>query len=248
MIALGLDSSTALGRALAERGVEEGELTAGRPVVVCAGATSPVEAVDAALEAGSSVLVEMPTHLPAEHIRRFAGDSRVRSGLDFRYDPSLQRATAAIRSGSIGLAWAANAEIVWPASEANAAAANVLDALRVLVAVRPLAATRLAGDVALLALTFEHGVVGTVVAVPRPAEGDPAAARARVRVYASHGIVEVELDGPRLVRSGSLQGAVQGERSGAARLLDAFALGTAPPLADVADTLACVSIEEEAIA
>jgi hypothetical protein len=246
MIAFGLDPTTALGGALVARGVAEG--TPGHRdahAVVCAGAANPVAAVDAALAAGASVLIEQPTSIPGAHVDRLAADERVRSGFDHRYDPSLQRAAAAVRGGSIGLAWAANAEALWPDGDAGTAVANLLDALTVLTALRPQRCMLVAAETTVAAVTFTHDVVGVVTSVPRPEGVDPDAGYARLHVTGSHGAVEVLLGGPRLVRAGAGLAPVLLERSPALRLLDAFEAGSAPPLRDIVDLLTLLRSEPE---
>jgi hypothetical protein len=246
MIAVGLDPTTALGDALVARGVAEGKPGGGDThAVVCAGTANAVAAVDAALDAGASVLIEQPTRISGAHVDRLAADERVRSGFDHRYDPSLQRAAAAVRGGSIGLAWAANAETVWPYGDAGAALANLLDALTVLTALRPQACVRVAAEPTVAAVKFMHGVVGVVASVPRPVGVDPDAGYARLHVTGSHGAVEVLLGGPRLVRAGAGLGPLGLERSSALHLLDAFEAGAAPLLRDVADLLTLLLAEPE---
>ncbi|MGH3002372.1 MAG: hypothetical protein ACRDM1_06900 [Gaiellaceae bacterium] len=237
MIAVGLDSATALGGALVAQGVGEGETVEDTHVVVCAGAADPIRAVDAALDAGATILVEQPTRIPRAHLDRLVADDRVRSGLHHRYDPSLQRAAAAVRAGSIGLAWAANAESVWPREGAEVTIANLLDALAMLTALRPQRCVRVAAETTIAAVAFGHGVVGVVTSVPCPPAVDPQSGYARLHVTGSHGAVEVVLGGPRLVRAGSGLGPAPLERGSALRLLDAFEAGSAPLLREVTDLL-----------
>jgi hypothetical protein len=242
MIAVGLDPTTRLGSALTQRGVTHGAPSAGAGVVVGAGAADPAAAIEEALAAGASVLVETPGRLTRDELERFAADDRVRSGLDYRHDPSLRRAVAAVRGGAIGLAWAANGEAVWPAGDdADTTIANLLDALVSLVALRPVGGVRLAAGSVAVAVTFEHGVVGTVTCVPRSDGTDPDAAYARLLVTGSHGSLDVLLDGPRLVRAGTRRGPLRLERSGADLLLDAFERGSAPALRETVDVLDVVA-------
>lgn len=200
-------------------------------------------AVADAIRAGKHVLADKPlaaTLAEAEEIERLATAHGVVvvPAHHQRFNAALRSATAAVRSGRVGLPWNVQCDFVVaggdpaPTGELVNFGLYPVDVLRVLLGleIHRVYATG-SPDLVTLLLDHDHGVTSTVVCGRVPALRDlPAGALAvhRYRISGSHGVLAVDAGKPALrVRTTETAGPIWTGPGTVDALLDVLAAGIA---------------------
>ncbi|MDQ3811493.1 MAG: Gfo/Idh/MocA family oxidoreductase [Chloroflexota bacterium] len=187
-------------------------------VSVCCPLERRVAVLERVAAAGKHALVDKPLAASAadcQAIGRAFDQLVCMPAHHYRFQPALRSARAAVAGGTIGLPWAVHAEFViasgtaaWPLGELLNFGLYPVDAIRAVLGLeaRSVYATRGsyfyggADDFAVLAMTFERGVIATTSVGRAPTRGHPNGygGDRRMRIMGSHGTLVVDAAAPAL--------------------------------------------------
>lgn len=196
-------------------------------VCVCSPFERRARVIERIAAAGKHMLVDKPLALTladCDAIERSTREAAVicMPAHHYRFHPALRAARTAVAEGTIGLPWGLQGEFivaagsaVWPLGELANFGLYPVDAIRAITAleVRTVYATRgtffhdgegaAREDLAVLALTLEHGVIATTTVGRGPTAGrvTGSAGDRRLRIMGSHGTLVVDASKPALTVS-----------------------------------------------
>lgn len=211
---LGLPYVASLDAALADPRVDV--------VSVCCPFERRVEVIRRVAAAGKSMLVDKPLALSLADCDAITEATRLAGvvcmpAYHFRFHPAVRSARAAVAGGSIGLPWGVQADFLvagghaaWPLGELANFGLYPVDAIRSILGleVKSVYATRgsffyeggseESDDLAVIALTLEHGILATTSVGRAPTRAHPNGygGDRRIRVMGSHGQVMVDAAKP----------------------------------------------------
>jgi predicted dehydrogenase len=201
-------------------------------VSVCCPFDRRLEVIRDVAEAGKHMLVDKPLALTLADcvaIEEAVASAGVvcMPAHHYRFHPAIRAARAAVAVGSIGLPWAVHAEFLisagtaaWPLGELLNFGLYPVDAMRAILGLEVRSVYASVGsffyadgvdDLAVLALTFEHGIIATtsVGRTPTPNHPNGYDGDRRLRIMGSHGSLVIDAAKPALSVYSAAPGSLQ---------------------------------------